>query len=245
MNTPEDPPRWSDGADAPLALGSLLSAAKRDVATDAELSELAARLEPTLNAPPPPASAATPMILKAAAGGLLALLGLGAVIALRHPRPASPASESARPTAVATSTATVSAAASQPTLAELPSPTSSAPSAEVERPASGARASAPQKPAVGSTASAMRAPNAAQAEASLLEQARAALGSSPAQALRLAQQHAQQFPRGLLAQEREVIAISALRRLGRTAEAEARAARFDARYPHSAHQQAVDRPSPQ
>jgi hypothetical protein len=78
----------------------------------------------------------------------------------------------------------------------------------------------------------------------LLEQARAALNSSPAQALRLAQQHAQQFPHGLLTQEREVIAISALRRLGRTTEAEARAARFDARYPHSLHQQAVDRPSP-
>jgi hypothetical protein len=98
---------------------------------------------------------------------------------------------------------------------------------------------------VGGTPQAARASNPAQAEATLLEQARAALSASPAQALRLAQQHAQQFPHGLLTQEREVIAISALRRLGRTTEADARAARFDARYPHSLHQQAVDRPSPQ
>jgi hypothetical protein len=241
MKTPEDPPRWSDGVDAPAALGSLLSAAKRDVATDAELSELDARLKPLLNAQPSAAPTATPTFLKLA-GGLVALVGLGAVIALRQPREAAPSAASARPIAVAPA-----ATGSGPGLqSPLPQASSSPPAGEV---ASGAPdrppATAPQKPLVGGTPPAARASNPAQAEASLLEQARAALSASPAQALRLAQQHAQQFPHGLLAQEREVIAISALRRLGRTTEADARAARFDARYPHSLHQQAVDRPSPQ
>lgn len=242
MKTPEDPPRWSDGADAPLALGSLLSAAKRDVATDAELSELEARLKPMLNAQP----SAAPTFLKLA-GGLVALVGLGAVIiALRQPRAAAPPAASARPIAVAP-VATGSGPGLQ---SALPHASSSSASVEVDSGAPGTPSvAAPQKPlvggTVGGTAPAARASNPAQAEATLLEQARAALSASPAQALRLAQQHAQQFPHGLLTQEREVIAISALRRLGRTTEADARAARFDARYPHSLHQQAVDRPSPQ
>jgi len=242
MKTPEDPPRWSDGADAPLALGSLLSAAKRDVATDAELSQLEARLKPMLNAQPSPAPTATPTFLKLA-GGLVALVGLGAVIiALRQPRAAAPPAASARPIAVAPV-----ATGSGPGLQSAPPHASSSSLAgEVDSGASGGPpAAAPPKPLVGGTPQAARASNPAQAEATLLEQARAALSASPAQALRLAQQHAQQFPHGLLTQEREVIAISALRRLGRTTEADARAARFDARYPHSLHQQAVDRPSPQ
>jgi hypothetical protein len=78
----------------------------------------------------------------------------------------------------------------------------------------------------------------------LLEQARRALASSPATALALTNQHAARFPHGVLAQEREVIAIEALRRLGRSAEADRRAAAFAQAFPGSAHQRMVEDASP-
>lgn len=46
-------------------------------------------------------------------------------------------------------------------------------------------------------------------------------------------EHARRFPRGEMAEEREALAVQALARAGRTEEARARAARFDARYPRS------------
>ncbi len=61
-------------------------------------------------------------------------------------------------------------------------------------------------------------------EARLLESARSALASNPAQALDLAAQHQRFYPAGQLSAEREFIAIDALLRLGRRDEAERRAA---------------------
>lgn len=72
-------------------------------------------------------------------------------------------------------------------------------------------------------------------EVRLLQGAREAMGGDPAGALRLAEQHRTRFPRGTLAQEREVIAIDALVHQGRTVEAQERAERFRARYPRSSH----------
>lgn len=78
------------------------------------------------------------------------------------------------------------------------------------------------------------------AELALLEAAQSALATSPARALAIAQQHARRFPDGALAQEREVIVIDALVRLDRAPDAEARARRFDARWPSSAHRRRID-----
>jgi len=72
-------------------------------------------------------------------------------------------------------------------------------------------------------------------ELTLLREAQKALRTEPSKALSLANQHARLYPGGLLAQEREVVAISALESLGRAAEARARAARFQAAYPGSAY----------
>jgi hypothetical protein len=72
------------------------------------------------------------------------------------------------------------------------------------------------------------------AERSLLDIARTALGRGDgANALEAADRHTRDFPHGQLTEEREAIAIQALVKLGRTAEARARADRFRARYPHS------------
>ncbi|MFZ5893066.1 MAG: hypothetical protein ACOY0T_18545 [Myxococcota bacterium] len=80
-----------------------------------------------------------------------------------------------------------------------------------------------------------------EAELRLMREAQAALGSNPARALELAAQHAQQFPRGVLAQEREVVSIDALSRLGRTTEARSRATRFRKSHPESAYLPRIDR----
>jgi hypothetical protein len=69
-------------------------------------------------------------------------------------------------------------------------------------------------------------------EVALLGRARSALSSNPAQALALAEEGHRDFPRGVLREERESIAVLALVRLGRDTEAKARGAAFLERYPH-------------
>jgi hypothetical protein len=83
------------------------------------------------------------------------------------------------------------------------------------------------------------APTPQPTEADLLGSAQRALATSPGRALSLAGEHARRFPGGLLSQEREVLAIEALSRLGRTAEAKARAQRFLRTFPRSAHRTKV------
>jgi hypothetical protein len=68
-----------------------------------------------------------------------------------------------------------------------------------------------------------RAPDSLAEEAALLERARGALASSPGEALARTEEHAARFPSGKLGMERELVAIDALRRLGRRAEARTRA----------------------
>lgn len=71
-------------------------------------------------------------------------------------------------------------------------------------------------------------------ERGLLEVARSALAQGrAAEALEAAQTHATRFPRGRLSEEREAISIEALRRLGRTDEAETRVRAFHAQFPES------------
>jgi hypothetical protein len=100
----------------------------------------------------------------------------------------------------------------------------------------------------GASTSSRRAPVArasrsspALAEASLLDRAQAALGSDPAAALTLTREHQRRFPRGVLAEEREVIAIEALQRLGRREAASARALAFERRYHGSVHRPRLER----
>ena len=79
------------------------------------------------------------------------------------------------------------------------------------------------------------------AEQSLIETARSALARGRADdALRATSEHEKQFPRGRLAEERELLAIQALVQAGRTSDAEARAKRFHAAYPSSLYGSAVD-----
>jgi hypothetical protein len=238
MNTPEDPPRWSDGTGTKAALSTLLSSAKHDGGSDAELSELRARLGTVLNEPPASSSPALPPLAKLAAGALITALGAFAILYLQH-RNAPPRTDHDLAPAPLSNDAH-----SRPleSAAAPPAPVLAAPSAESPAPPPVAST---KKHSTGQSASSANGIATAQSEATVLEEARRTLTTNPAQSLALTQRHAAQFPHGLLSQEREVIAISALRRLGRTTEAEARAARFDALYPKSAHQHAVDSPAAQ
>jgi hypothetical protein len=83
-------------------------------------------------------------------------------------------------------------------------------------------------------------PSAPESELSLLAGAQASLAADPARALSITDDHIRRFGSGTLSQEREVIAIGALVRLGRMAEARARAERFHALYPTSAHGRRID-----
>ena len=110
-----------------------------------------------------------------------------------------------------------------------------APSVSEKRPSSTSQAPSPSpRPPVA----------AAPAETDLLRDARLVLDRNPAEALRLTEQHRREYPNGAFSQEREVIAITALTRLGRSADARARAERFRALYPSSPYTARIDRVVP-
>jgi len=71
------------------------------------------------------------------------------------------------------------------------------------------------------------------AEAELLARAQRLVRSDPSAALRVVRSHAVRFPRSRLAEEREVLMIEALSRLGRDDAARRRIQRFRARFPTS------------
>ncbi|AKU98411.1 hypothetical protein AKJ09_05075 [Labilithrix luteola] len=86
-----------------------------------------------------------------------------------------------------------------------------------------------------------RAPNdRLAAELALLDHARIALGTDPKAALRDVDRHAQDFPDGQLVAQREVIAVDALQRLGRTSEARARGKAFAGRFPDTSAARRID-----
>jgi hypothetical protein len=76
-------------------------------------------------------------------------------------------------------------------------------------------------------------------ESALLQLAHDTMATNPHRTLALTVEHARRFPAGMLVQEREVIAVEALARLGRRDDARARAATFLATYPSSAYRSRV------
>jgi hypothetical protein len=138
--------------------------------------------------------------------------------------PPSPSGHETKPAAHGAAPSDAPAAATPTAPVELPVEPAAAPAVSSELPAKRKRASVPR------AATAPR-PD----EAALLRKAQAALQQSPARALELTRRHQASFPQGVLAQEREVIAIEALRRLGRHDAAQARAAAFERRYSGSVH----------
>jgi hypothetical protein len=78
------------------------------------------------------------------------------------------------------------------------------------------------------------------AEQRLLLDARRALETRPAETLDLVTRHRQQFPQSAFAQEREVLAIKALKKLGRHADATRLEKGFVEAHPHSAYRRTLE-----
>jgi hypothetical protein len=236
--------RWTDaGSDAPPELRVLLDQGRAALGSRVEIEALQASLARALgpaaglggassDAGTLPASGITrgsaarvgrspsPWLL---GGGLVGGLLVG-VAAWNALRPAPPLERAA---ADVTAVAPVSAPpepelAPPPVSVEPTPPTPEPPAAAAERPVA--------RPKPGARL---------EQEAALLERARAALATAPARALALTKEHRRRFPRGLLTQEREVIAIEALERLGDERAAGAKASEFDERFRGSVHQERV------
>lgn len=237
MNEPGDPKRLADVPSSEL--GRLMASAERDLPSDQELAALAERLGSVLGPAHGAPSVPRGYSLLAKLGvvtGLAALIGAGLFAARKHAGQATPTS--------VVPALTSAAIKALPELVTSPAPAADAPPAPAIT-AVASSTSAPTSPlpstriAVEPSKSSARAAG-GPSEPALLEQARRVLASDPAAALALTGQHATLFPRGVLAQEREVIAIEALRRLNRSAEADRRAAAFAKAFPGSVHQRAVE-----
>ena len=128
-----------------------------------------------------------------------------------------------------TKSATV-AAANAPVAANVPTPAPSNPGVATPG-GTGVGSSAENPPA-------SQAP-VGESELALLDWARGRMAADPAEAMRALDEHRARFPRGTFAQEREVLAIEVLVRLGRRSEAQARAAAFASEFPGSAHRRRI------
>ncbi len=243
MTTFDEPTRLSElGSEAPDSLRQLLSAARGDLPTAAELARVQARLDPLFHTPPPaPAPAPSAAALAPTAKlGLLALGGVavaGAIWLGTRSEPARPTAKPAAPSAEQTIDPPERAAPPAPKPSPEPAPAQSEPAVPADEGPSSVNT---PPPAPHRTAAPRPEPR---PEDALLEDARKALSSNPQRALLLTREHEVTYPGGVLTQEREVIAIEALRRLGRSEEAAKRLERFEQRYPQSAHRRKLEGPA--
>ena len=235
-----DPVRWQQGGGAPGGLDALLRRAPGPRAMSAaERARTAARV------------AQVPVGLGAGAGwaawakGIAVAAGLGvaglAGYELAHDHPTSivaplqrlPLSR-LRPVRLTPPAHIEEAAPEAPSSPAAPDP----PAASIAR--GQPRSLGHAAPPLDSTAPAPDADELLR-EAELLEKARADISRDPASSLRSLDQHREGFGDGQLTAERELLAIDALARQGRSAEARARAAAFLARFPSSPYADRVRR----
>lgn len=242
----EDPPRWTTGDEAPEPLRRLLATSRAEFGTPGQLDALALSLSRALgpsaglgaDALPQPASRPWLSVAHLRALSVATVFaGAGALWwALR------PAHVAAPPSAQSPAPALTAPAAPVPQL-QLPTASPTVPALPAADPA------AEPKPSVSSvpleTEPSTRAqPRARQSlgpsEAALLERARAALREHPEQALALTREHQRRYPHGALREEREVIAIEALQRLGKHRAASDEAGGFGKRYRNSVHRERLE-----
>jgi hypothetical protein len=245
---PSDPPRLADDPSGRGRLGELVRASRSDVPTDGDLKMLEARLAPLLwPGAAAPGAVGEPSGTGAGTGTNTAVLGkvLGAVAVVAAAGGVAYwlSQEDTRPAPIERASEQPSVPPGEPEKAipakpPLPESTEMVEeAAEPEAPA--ARSVETSQPSV--TRPRASAPKKAlPTEAELLEAARRALDSNPQRALGLIRQHERRFPNGMLAQEREVLEIAALKKLGREQAAEQKAEDFKKEFPGSAHQRKVD-----
>jgi hypothetical protein len=239
MSYESDPPRLAEGGDS-VELQGLFQDARSDLPSDQTLDRMLARLGPIAGAGAALAGdavlagantasqAATTSTVAGSIAKLVAVVAGAGLIA--------------GGVAVFTSKGDAGEKAA-PAVTAPKAPAEVAPPAPVPAPppaaASDESLPEPAAPAKAGRAESKVETDTVKAEAALLERARSLATHNPRQALAITREHARRFPNGLLAQEREVIAIEALRKLGREDEAGKRASEFRESYPGSAHQHSI------
>lgn len=232
MSEPED-------IDLHEGLEGLFRVARSTAASEAERAALRARLAPELGGPEgggggggaarhgsPGAAGAARLPLAAFAGAATAalLVGIGVYFAYAGHESSADASpiDPGEPAAVEVGALEWARAEPVDDVEPERGPAPAAPEVESAETPAPVRPSRPAAPA-------------GLDEADLIDRAQRSLATSPREALRWVSRHRRAHPRGVLSQEREVIAVDALSRLGRGAAARRRADAFLARWPGSAH----------
>lgn len=252
MNLSKDPERWTDAAgDVPESLQRLLRSAREDVPGQRTLTALGVAV-PAFIAKGTGAAAATANAATAAkagtaakaasvvkAGGVALSTKLATVVVLGAIVGGSYYFTRSNDPAPVPSAAEASPQPNTP-VAETPREANPPPVNPTEQASLEEEATPLPPPAE------HKAPSAAKAtsdELPLLQRARSALKSDPNKALSLVRRHAQEFPKSQFTQEREVIRIEALRKLGRNDEADRAGEDFNRRFPGSAHESKLNRES--
>ncbi|MFN9808252.1 MAG: hypothetical protein ACK6CU_01315 [Deltaproteobacteria bacterium] len=232
----------------PPGLAEDAAESRRAGPTKAQRQRLRAKLGPGPGGPPGGSSARAARVaprtgLAAAAALLLALGGgLGAWLwrADPHEAPGAPLDRRSPPLALATRSE--SATQVEPATPDRADSIDTATTTPDARGPSEVTLRDPPPEPEGRAPGADRGPRARPSEVALLETARAALARRPAEALRACERHRRLYPDGLFVEEREALAIEALARSGRRAEAARRFEAFRARFagsPHRAHLEQV------
>ncbi len=248
MSESGDPTRWTQaGPSAPDGFAQLAREDDAQRPSDAQLARMMQGVAVQIGRPELTDAyrAHAQSVATGVSGALMAKLGVATVVlgvaaaAVWWPRaqPFERARVQAPASAAQTTAATERAGASEPTREPQPAPV---PALEVRADANvaGARAQVPLPPAPRTGARKPAAVNAsgdAVEELALLEQAQRVLREDPRRALSLAERHRARFTRGQLVQEREMLAIEALLRLGRERQGRRRAVAFEQRHPQSSH----------
>jgi hypothetical protein len=249
-----DPPRLREDRSASLAMTAALRAEAADGPSHAQIARMSAALGlalPPASSPPP----AAPIAASSAASGAglaswVGLSGIGiAIVATaalvvwtRSPRAAEPRPARTRTMEAASAPAPQIAEAPVEAPVLAPAPIEVAP---VRRRVRRARVQAPAADAPVVPTPVATPINDGEArlreETALVQRAEGWLARDPSAALRLANEHRQRFARGILSEEREVVAIDALLRLGRRDAAEQRAQLFFASHEGSLHARRIRR----
>lgn len=234
-----DPPRLSTSGDASALLKDALRESKADLPDEARLAAIALKLGPIVGgaagggaaAAASGGAAAKASVAPAAAKLGAASLSMKIAAAVAVTAVAVGGTAVVAPKIMAPKTAVTVAAPSSPIT--MPARTANDPSTFdlALPPASASAAPLPVPSAKPSTTPPADAPT----EVALLARAQSILATDPAAALATCSDRARLYPRGSLAQECEVVSIDALVREGKTAEAKARADKFQTDYAGSAH----------
>jgi hypothetical protein len=232
MNADPRLPRWSEeGSEVPRELRQMLRSSREQLGTGEEIAQLSRALAQHIG----PAAGLGSTTIAAASTSWLALVrwpawlaaGSAGAVLVWYAASGAPPAPQATPAPVAAPVQLV-----EPRTEPLPADPAPAPAAIEPAIDTPPRGKVQARSLVRSTMPSTR-------ESALLQRAQSALASDPARALALTEQHRHSFPAGALREEREAIAIQALRGLGREPEARARAARFETKYPNSVHRSRV------